>query len=59
MEKKDTVISIKTIASLKEKLSEIAKAEHRSMAMQIELFLMDKITEWEETHQKSSAGKKK
>jgi predicted transcriptional regulator len=50
MQKKDTVLSIKTLPALKQKLQFIASKEHRSMSMQIELFLQEKIAEWEKTH---------
>ena len=50
MQKKDTALSIKTLPSLKHKLQFIASKEHRSMSMQIELFLQEKIAEWEEAH---------
>ena len=49
---KDTVVSFKTKSVLKRKLHSIAKKENRSMTGQIEVFLYEKIKDYEKKHGK-------
>tara|TARA_Y100000031_G_scaffold137772_1_gene163099 strand:+ start:32 stop:196 length:165 start_codon:yes stop_codon:yes gene_type:complete len=49
---KDTVVSFKTKSVLKKKIHSIAKKENRSMTGQIEVFLYEKIKDYEKKHGK-------
>jgi hypothetical protein len=54
--KRDTPISVRTYAELKNRLEEIASSERRSIAMQIEVFLEEAVERWEKDHEKKTVG---